>query len=378
LISEVNISKEARELMHVKPLGPRYELLIGGEPWTDEVRDLEVEYGESAGGSRLTFVSGYPLEHRRQQRVELYIGYGTGPLSPLFMGQLKKPIPNPPDFTSEAVALGPFAQMAEQHFGAPTRYTGQTVGFAIRDIAIKAYTKPAKIRIEGGDNKTIEDAYFAEHATLLEGAQSICEGGGFVMTDLPDGTRLFRPRPRPGSQAKAKFVFDESQYSTFSISSTTETDYRRVVVLRAGTELPSGKETYEVYAEALVPGTDNKGSLKNRTLYVTDFPGTQAEAQGEARDLALRNGMGEVKFTMEGIALDPNIHRYDKITASRAVERRDGKWRETYELVADEGVAASIPEWTMSVSGVGIRTAEHKIAPSRIDVPARSVGVIRL
>jgi hypothetical protein len=354
-------------------------LWINGELWDDYASARAVEFQEDAGGSRMTFTSRRPMERLIGRKVELYVGTQDEGLQPIFTGRLIRPMPDPPAFTSSAVALGPFAQMAEQSLGSPKNYSTAFVHAALADICSLAGYSQGTVIIKGRENNQIEELLFGESTKLLEAAQEVCSKADMVMTDTGKGNRLFLPRPNPGGGAATQIRFTADDYKTFSVEEEHPTNYASVAVLRLGDQ--SDDDNVPLYAvEARRDVPQPYGTLpapKNRIWYILDFAGDQDEANQVAYDTARRLGMrGQVKWSMTDLPLAP-IDRYSSVFGERVVEYTDGFYREVYDLTLHDGVAYKVAEWKMDIGGEGLLLEATKVGRSRIVVePSASAAVL--
>lgn len=351
----------------------RYALTVNGEPWTDYAQDIAVEFSGDTGASRLTFTSGEPMDGLAHSPTVLQLAIGDAPLRDYFVGTLWKPMPDPPTWSSKATALGPFALMTEQSFGEQVTYRGRSLASCLYDIARRASFTTGSIRVERGGKKVTEQT-FSEDVKLSEGATGLCDPADFVMTDLPGGGRVFMPRPAAGASGRAGAIYTPSDYDTFSVDDRYDGYYAKVVVYRKGTE-----GNYEVRSERKVPNRGTQRVLPRRIYYVPEFLGDQGEADQASYDLAKRLASGEVKFGVDGLAPDPERARYDQITVSREVERRDGIYLETYDASIDESLTLAIgDDPKMTLAGFGVLKESRKVGRPRIRVETVSPGVIEL
>jgi hypothetical protein len=351
-------------------------LWVNGELWDNYAQAQTVEFQEDAGGSRLTFTSRAPLDRTLGRKVELYVGTDEG-FEPIFTGRLIRPMPTPATFTSSAAALGPFSQMADQSFRFPVSYATTFVRDALKDICKRAgYAQGVPI-IGVIENQQIEDLIFAEEAKLLEGAEEVCKVSDLVMTDTGGGNRLFLPRPAPGGGNNTRTLYTESDYKTFDIEEEWPNTFAEVAVLRRSSDSDELAPIYEVEARRPVPQPyDGVPAPANRIMYITDFAGSQRQAEKAAYDTARRAGLhGEINWTMTELPLAP-VQRYTSIQGRRDIEYTDGWYRELYDLTIHDGVTYDIPAWQMTLGGKGMLLSSEKIAPQRIEVNLPATGAI--
>lgn len=360
---------ESRSPLYDSSEDPRFRLLIGGEDWTEDSAEIAFAYTDESGGSELTFATDEPIADLVGQRVTLRLGYGE--TAPYFSGKLARSRPSPFGRFPTAKALGPFAELGTQHFGEETTYQGINIGPALYDIHNRADFPSGTIEVVKPNSFYIEERVFAEENTLLEGSKSLMESADFVGSDMPGahGRRLLMPRPDPGEQGKAvrRFTPEDYPYDGLEIEPQEEVAYSKVVVFRR--EEAGG---YSIYATAPVR---SERAPRNRILYITEFVGSQSEAQETARKRARLVEAG-VSWKLSGVRLDPSLEKYQQVEAVRDVERREGRFRETYSLRIDDGLSGTPKDWTMDLSGSGLLSAERKIGSARIELPHDGSGVI--
>jgi len=366
----------SRRQFQVGDAEPRYELFIAGERWSDHAKEIRYENSEAEGGSNLNFISRRSMRGLENASVELWVGYWGAPLVKYFQGTLKRPMPDPPTFTSTAQALGPFAEMAAQSFGEKKVYSGVSLRFALYDIASRAPNLPrGTTEVNGGEGKILEDVEYLEEVTLLEATSQITEKMLFVQADSSDGKRVYQPKPTPGVTSRTKAIYSPADWAEGGLKFEERYDaaYSKVVVFRRGEN-----DTYEVREEFPVGQSGRFPAPPNRTCYVAEFVGTSVEAKQAAYALATRLSNDEVKFTLEQLPINSNINRYDQISVRDVmVEERDGFYSENYDLLITDGLSLDLTDWTPSYTGEGVRTARTKVGSARAHIPWKlSTGVL--
>jgi hypothetical protein len=349
---------------------PRHELYIAGEVWTDRVEDIVASYDDPSGGSELTFEAHEPLEDYAEARTVLYLGYGAGApaedLVPWFGGKLLKPVPSAGSLSRASKAYGPFADMARAHFGEQVAYRGRYIESALYDICRRADFPAGTVEVRGGRSFLIEEEVFVEEVTLLEAATAITQSAGFVQSDMPGqyGARLFMPAPKPGATGRFRAVYTEDDYphEGLRVSPKRESAYSRVVVFRRN---PDG--TYAVRSLAPVRNEGRFGVPRNRTYYITDFPGSATQAKQTAYDTAGALVAGEYGFELS-VPVNPELRKFDQISFERLADRRGGTYREVYAGRILDSLRVSVRDWEMTLRGEALLLSSSLVAPERIVV----------
>lgn len=354
---------------------PAHKLWVGGEDWTSRAAEISVGYQDEAGGSEMSFAPGASLSGYEDAPVLLYLGYGnTKDLVPYFAGKMKR-VPERRGGLSgrQARALGPFSEMAGQHFGEEVRYRGVSSAHALYDICRRASFPSGAVEVRGG-NARVEEVTFYEEVTLQEGAKAVLDSANMVGGDVPGpyGSRLFLPRPRPAATGKFKARFTERDHPTdgFVITERHDAAYSRVVVFRR-----DQNGNYAVRQTAPVEQRGKWKAPRNRNYYIPEFVGDAKEAKQTAYDTARSLSAGEVGFALSGVEIDETLTRYDQVHCERLDERRDGTYREVYACQLDGPISASVAGWAMEAGGSGILVEERKVASPRIILPGISAGV---
>lgn len=357
---------------------PRYELYIGGEVFTDRVREITASFGSDAGGSELSFVSLDPIDDFAEAPVSLHLGYGDDrekQMRPFFSGKLLRPASPDNSFFQTSKAYGPFADMARQFFLRETEYRGRFIDSVLYDICRRAGLSGGSVEVRSGRSFVIDEQVFAEEVSLLEAAKAIVENAGFVMSDMPGpyGRRLFLPAPKPGGTDRVKAIYTEDDYSPGALSVTPkhEAAYSEVVVFRR-----DANGGYAVRERAVVRNSGRFSVPKNRAYYVTDFPGDAKQAKQTAYDIARAIISGEFDFEL-AVPVNPDLEKFEQIEFQRVRERRDGNYRETYTGRILDSVSVDVAAWEMTLSGDALLVDEVKIAPPHIEIGFSS-GMVRL
>ena len=346
-----------------------HRIYIASENVTDQTEQIEVEY--AAEGSQTSFVSHDPLDGLRGRVVTLWLGDKR-----YFVGTLSRPGDPQDYFSRSATALGPLARLGGLFFGEQVDYSGFTIASALYDVFLRGGFPQGSYEVRGGLGQRIQDLIFPEEVSLGEGLKAIMATGDFVATDSFGSASRAMPRPRPGATGKAVARFDEGDWPVngFRITPKQGESYSKVVVFRRADD-----GSYAVRAVAPVQREEGtRPAPPNSIYYIPDFAGDADQAKQTAYDTAVSLGSGEVDFELDLLELDSGLGMYDQIVAKRNKERRDGTYRETYQLVIETGVKTSVPNWTTSLSGAGILVSERKIAAPFIVVDRLSTGVMQL
>jgi hypothetical protein len=360
-----------------------FELWIGGENWTPYAREVRFTNSGAEGASVVNFEARRPMDGYEDAICELWLakanaGYlKDSDYKLYFAGTLTRPYPDSPWPGATAQALGPFAAMAGQPLGEDILYNGKTLAYSLNDVARRAYTVSGLVEVIGGHDITVEKGEFAQEVTLMEAARSLCNPVGYRMTDARGLKRLFFPEPQPGSTGKSRATYGPKDYASgdLKISDVHASTYFKVIVFRR-----SEWGVYEVLESALVePQRVPKPrgfAYKKRIFYIGDFPGTSAQAKDTAHKQAHKLAVGE--YDLEGLTVpyDPDIYRFDQITAWRERERQDGIWRETFDFVLEGGCDINVSDDTMTLKGFGLMTDEEWVRPVRIVVQRANPAVI--
>lgn len=361
---------------------PTFRLEIAGEDWTDLAADVEADFSDDGGGSELTFEAIGDLRPYVGERVVLWLGYG-GREIPYFSGELTRPSEGSTFFTRKAKALGPFSRMANREYMAQTDFRNRYIGNALYDTASRMDFPSGTVEVIDPRGYKIDaqadEAIMVEEVSLQEGAETLMGFAEYVATDLPGsryGRLRFQPRPRPGAGEKAIAVYGPDDYKDKGFqASHSEAEggpYSEVIVFRRN---PDG--FYPVYQRAPIENRGLKHPPKDKPYRITDFAGDQAQARQTAYDTARAIEVGEFGFTLDLMAINPDLYRYGQVQAWKYDERRDGTYKETYQCLIG-GLKAGVSAWEMPVSGDALLVEEVKVARAVIDLGRVSAGVVRM
>lgn len=351
-----------------RQVSDRVELTIGGRDWGPFARDLQLDNTQDDGGSTVTFSSRKPLEELIGQDVRIRVDN-----RPYFSGTLKRPGDDGGSrFTQAAVALGPFAEMASQNFGAQVAYGATYLPQALYDIFDRAYGVRGVGTVLGGSKILIVESTFTEETFLTEGAKQLTEPVNFVLLDERDGDRLALRKPRPGGGgAKRIYTPDSYEEGNFTVDWNIDAPYSKVVVFRRADSETGG---YDVREEQPVDQSEFRAPAPpNRIWYVPDWTGDALAAKQEAYEIG-RDLQRQGTFSLT-LPLDPEVWRWDEISASRDREIRGGLFREHFSLVIGGGLTADLTQagMTMSLNGDALMGRTEPI-----EDPKRQADIIRL
>lgn len=366
--------------VHAGVTARAFDLTIGGETFTRQVRSLSGTFDAQGGGSGMSIEVRDSLEGLEDARVELSVGYGDV-VRPYFIGYLQEP----GDLAGgKAAAYGPFKLMTDQSLGETVQYSNVSVADVLRDLEGRAGYGNGQVEVIGGTEDTVQGLYYTEDTKLSEVAKAVANPQRFVFYDRPAFRRRAMKIPRVGSGGTIKVSYSRAHYASdgFTVTDSREGHYSKVVVLRrdsAGTD--------EVRAEVPVANRGRFTAPANRIFYVSDFPGTDAEAEQEAYYLAHRLSTGEFGFSLNNIWLNPELEPWDTITCER-VERRSkalsptgkpGLFLVLYQCLISGNVGFNISatQHHMSPSGTAIRIGFQKMPdPIRLRLRPFSAGSI--
>lgn len=294
---------------------PTHRLWIGGENFTENLRTADVAYTSDGGGSGTQMQLRADLQDYDNAPIVLSLGYGDE-FVPYFTGRVQRPQYFPRlDYTA-LNAFGPYKLMADQMLDVESKtYDGFTLRDALDDLIRRAAYKRGEVEVRGGGEFTIEGGdTFVWNNSLGEIASSLCDKAQYIGMDQPVGKRLFRKRPRPGVTGTFKESYSPNEYrvDAFTLSPATEVTYAKVVVQRVakdGTELGLYEQKVGKRQNFLPPA--------KRIYPVTEFMGSAADAQQEARETARWLRLGDYGFNFE-IPMNPTIELFDTLQVKAA------------------------------------------------------------
>lgn len=293
---------------------PTHRLWIGGENFSENLRTADITYTSDGGGSGTQLQLRGDLQAYDNAPITLSLGYGDE-FIPYFNGRMQRPQYFPRlDYTS-ANAFGPYRLMADQILEEEKTYEGFSLRDALEDLIRKAAYRRGEVEVKGGGEFTIEgDELYVWNNTLGEIASSLCEKARYIGMDQPVGKRLFRKRPSPGVNGEHKESYEPSEYriDAFQLSPATETSYAKVTVERVAKD-----GTVLGYYSQKVGKRQDYSPPQKRVYPVTEFMGSAAAAQQEARETARWLRLGDYGFTLE-IPMNPTLELWDVLQVKAA------------------------------------------------------------
>lgn len=355
------LGKIAQQQVHSGDDRHTFNVRVQGRNWTKELEAVTISYSND-GTSECTLMSHRSLNGLENSRISVDFGYG-GDEANYFTGRIAMVDDRHWGTASEATAWGPFRLMAEQVLLTDVDYSGKQVDAALLDIVDRAGYRKGNVDVRGRGNFQIEaESIFPLEAKLSEVANTLCEAAGYVMADRPEDHLVFMPRPRTGAYGRAKYRYNENHFQpeSFTAVPTARSMYARVIVFRrneAGTGLDFYKDIpIEIESEVRPP--------QNRAYIIADFPGSERDAEREARSTAdaLESGFYDINLT--GIAANPDILLHDTLTTTVTEFWDDDRYLVTYKWNVDQGITVNLSRsgnW-MDLQGTGIRTKTRKLA----------------
>jgi len=300
----------------------------------------------------------------RHTTARLRLGYGPH-LVDYFKGRILEVKSSVRSF--KATAYGPFKELAVMPLGEKKDFSGESVAGVFYFTGDKARLPRHALEVSGGD-EVVKDAAYTEETTCLEVDKDVARSLDYVITDYPPNKRLVMPKPRPGDSDESIAAYGPSHYRSgdFSVSRREEVAYHDAVVFRRDQE-----GVYEVRKGAEVPDPEG-GAKVGRTYYVAEFPGNARAARRKAHRVARRLASGVYDWSLNNIALNPEIGPYDTISA----QTEDGA---LYECLADGSISFEITASSqkMSMGGGAVQVREPR--PKATEEPGGlSAGVVRI
>ncbi len=287
---------------------PAYRLEVDGRELSGLVSASASYAVDEAGNgaSEMTITADTTLEAREGGRARLMVGYGEE-LVEWFTGSLEEPEDDHWGGGNGATAWGPYRELSERMFLEDVDYRNRTLASALLDVYGRARRRGARFGMElkGGGQFVIapdaEEAIFPLEATFGEAIGALQGSAGYVSTDLPGYGRLHLPRPRPGSYGRTAASYGEGDYPPEAFSARRAKAYGSVVVF-ARTE----GGTYP-FPPVIVPvNRDDKRLPRDRAFVVSDFVGSEDDAEREGRRVA-RELSGSYEWGLEGIPANPDL-----------------------------------------------------------------------
>lgn len=303
------IGQVSRQLVHAGDTAWDWKVLVGGRP-VGEARTARVSYDDQGVGSLDLAVAGdLTRPNRVGADVRAYGGYG-GSLVEWFTGKLDKPAYDPDTRMTTAGAYGVSGMLARRYFDQPARYQGATFQSFFADLNSRLMDPRTRIEVKNGARIAMEDSVFSGENALLEAVTSVIEPAEYRICDRPGWTMLVVPRPRPGAGVRAKATFGADQFAPGDpkIVPSDGGPYFKVVAFRRDEQ---GQEI--VRDEKKIT---NRGPYKpspNEIYWLSDFQGTQQEAQQSVEDTARALEIDSFKGTVTDVAPNPELHLYDQV-----------------------------------------------------------------
>src|SRR5215212_2859306 len=296
------LSDRALRLVHAGLTRRTFEFAIEGVPFTDQVRQLSVDFDPTGGGSACQIETKDSLEGLEDARVELRLGYGdTDDI--YFVGYLQEP----GDLrVGKGTAYGPFKLMSDQYLGEEVRYQGVSIATIFRDLEYRAGYTTGQIDVVGGST-IAENLFYTENTSLSEVAKAVADPVKYVFYDRPGYRRKVMSTPLTGVGGTMKAIYTERNYPNggFSVKETRTGHYSKVVVMRTDDS---------VSAEIPVSPQGKFKPPANRIYYITDFPGDDTAAKQMAYEQASKIAFGEYEWSLNGIWINPELEPWDAIT----------------------------------------------------------------
>lgn len=349
-----------------------HKLTIGGEDWSHRLISANIEYKADVGSSGMQLEMTGSVEDYEDAPVKLYLGEHKN-LQPYFKGKIQGPDDDDLFDKCSANAFGPFRNMMTQKLGTDENFVGNTLEYVIFELARRADHANGEILVVQGDKYRVQPGeQFPFDNNMGDVLTSLLEKAEFVGVDQPEGKRVFKPKPKPGSNKNYKKTIDPSEYSSLQIKPKEETGYSQVVVFRNG---DNGKPV--VYADREIINTGKYKPARNRWYTVSDFEGTQQEAEEEAFKLAdeLRSGLSS--FTVE-LSFDQSWRLHEGFKAIRIKKNQ----QRTYSCFIDDGITVNYQpgepaHMTLSGSAFEIKHKREDIKETEKRVSMSSGVLIR-
>ncbi|WP_273845381.1 hypothetical protein [Rubrobacter calidifluminis] len=350
---------------------------IGGKDVTPLVNSFSGTYAASGGSSTMEIeVQRGSLSRVQGQMCRLFVGYGDpDSYVEYFTGKIEEPKSNPFSRTDTATVYGPYAEMGEPaSMMEDVDYSGWTVEQVMLDLGERSNQNPRFLEVRGGRVEVIDQDIVAAETAPYEVASSITDAMNFVLSDRPKYRRLVMPRPRPGSTGRAKATYtpdDVQSEEDFTIEPLNAVLYAKVIVMRRADD-----GSYPVWREAAVA---NRGVLlkppPNHVFWVTDYPGTNAQAGDKAAQEAMWLSRVAWSWHLQDIALNPDLLLYDSVYLEREAEGV----HETYVALLEDDITFggdNSGSLTMSVGGTAILIDSRPV--EKTYKPKATTGIFRL
>ncbi len=367
----VDFTKIAQDLERPPELPITHELWIGGEDRSNKLISSTTTYTTDVGGSGFEFNYLGDLEKHEDDPITFKVGYGDN-LVPYFVGKIVSAKDDDESGKATAQGFGPFRLMAESNIGTNESFQGQTINNIAFDLSNRCELTPKNMVVLNGRSYVLPAReLFTWDTKCLDVLNTVMEDADFVASDLPGGRRIVMPRPRPGVTKGFVASYDPDSYMELAIDPLHTTTYHDVVVYRNG-----DNNEPVVFASRVC----NDKAPKNRDYVVSDFPGTQQEAEDKAFALAEAMRAGEREFSMTTF-FNPELLLWEGF---RCIKRKrvDGDWYwYVYNCTIDNSTVLNYApgEARMEVSGKcyelrNYRTKIEEPTIQRIVSPSIHIG----
>lgn len=361
----VAVGRSATELAQrptkVGDLSPKYTLTIADEPITEKLYDCTVTYSAD-GTSDLSISADTDLVGYAGDRVVLSLGYGDFRWE-YFGGWLEEPDNDHYGGPSTADAYGPFKELGEISLQSDVDYNAQLLGTAIADLHNGAKLRGSRFEITGNPSYKLEGetAQLALGTSYADAVNTLLEMAGWVSQDRPGFLRRYRPKPLPRPTSAWVARYSEAHYAPGAFKATKAKPYGAI-----GAFARDDNGSFK-WAPVRVQVDPNVNLQK--TYWIEDFAGTEADAWEECGRLAATMSAGVYSWTLEGISANPELELHDLVRVE-TTELRDegGRFKERYEVSyacaidGEVSVDVSREGFPMSLSGnTALKVSEKKL-----------------
>jgi hypothetical protein len=334
-----------------------HRLDVASEDWTDRLIRTNVQFQADAGSSGMEFEVTGSMEDYSDAPIRLWLGEEDD-LKPYFRGRIHAPNDDDRLNVSKANAFGPFRTMATQKLGTSETFVGHTLEWVIMECARRAQHDSGEILVINGDKYSVQQGeQFPFDNNMGDVLSTLMEKAEFVGVDQPEGRRVFKPKPKPGSNRNFRNTIYPDEYWELDISPKEDTAYSRVVVYRNGdNNVPQFKAERDIISQRLFQPP------KLAWYVVSDFEGSPQEAEDEAYRLAdeLRAGLSGFSVNID---FDPEYRLHEGFKFVRI--KRDVQ--KTYAAFIDESITVDYspgnPAW-MQISG-----SCFELKHDRVEIP---------
>jgi hypothetical protein len=349
------------------PFSPAYSLQVAGGPFRSRLYDGTVTYSTD-GNSDMSISADADLTDLVGAKVVLEVGYGDD-LWPYFGGYLEEPEDDHWGGPSNALAYGPYKELAEASIGEDVSYEGQTLGQAIVDLHSRAGQAAAgtKYEILGSPNYLLtgEQAHLTLATSFADGINTFLEAAGWVSVDRPGFIRRYRPKPRPRPSGEAVAAYTETHYPPGGFRAVRGKPYGAVGAFARNED---GTFAWPPVKIRVQPNSKFKTSAL-KTYWLEDWAGSEDEAWTEVGKLASLLSDGVYTWSLSGISANPDLHLYDTIRVKTTELRDDGgrfkeRYEVTYACAIDTEISLDVSRegYPMNLAGnTAIKVAEKRL-----------------